>query len=105
MRHTSAFLVCAAAVLQPAAARSSPLVKRTWDGVDYGCKCYFDDSCWPADAQWNDLNSTVDGNLILDVPPEAVCHDEFVGPLGTLSTYSAEECSALQATYADEQWT
>lgn len=57
-------------------ARSSPpLVDRTWNGTEYGCKCYLGDDCWPSDDSWVGLNSTVDGNLVVTIPPGAACHD------------------------------
>jgi hypothetical protein len=77
---------------------------RKWNGNLYSCKCYFDDACWPKKPEWDRLNKTVNGNLRLHVPPEAVCHNKFNGPLGTLSTYNEAACNELQATYADEQW-
>lgn len=81
------------------------LVPRTWNGAKYGCKCYFDDSCWPSSKDWAALNKTVNGNLIVDIPPGAVCHNTFKGPLGTVKTYDAAKCADVTAHFADEQWT
>jgi FAD/FMN-containing dehydrogenase len=83
-------------------APSSPL--RKWNGNLYSCKCYSDDTCWPAKKDWDWLNSTVGGNLRVHVPAEAACHNKFKGPLGTLSTYDEAACDEVQANYADEQW-
>jgi len=81
------------------------LVPRVWEGKQYGCKCYVGDDCWPKSKEWKTLNSTVDGNLVIHVPPEAACHNTFEGPLGTLETYDAERCAEVTANYAAEQWT
>lgn len=54
---------------------------------------------------WSQLNSSVGGNLLVDVPPGAVCHNTFDGPLGTLQTYNAEECTNTTALFYNEQWT
>ncbi|OLN97798.1 putative FAD-linked oxidoreductase-like protein 7 [Colletotrichum chlorophyti] len=54
------------------------------------CKCFPGDSCWPATAQWDALNTTVGGNLIATVPLGSPCHDP---------TYDAATCSSLQ-----KQW-
>ena len=51
------------------------LVPWTWNGEEYACKCYLGDDCWPSESVWGELNSTVDGNLLVNVPPGAVCHD------------------------------
>ena len=57
-------------------ATSAPsLVPRSWNGDDYACKCYFGDDCWPVESAWGELNATVDGNLHVNIPPGAVCHN------------------------------
>ncbi|KAI1372843.1 FAD-binding domain-containing protein [Hypoxylon crocopeplum] len=87
-------------------AESSPtLVDRTWNGAKYGCKCYMGDECWPSDSSWAELNSTVDGNLVVNIPPGASCHNTFEGPLGNISTYDAAECADATAMFFDESWT
>ena len=83
----------------------TPLVPRTWKGAQYACKCYFGDSCWPKAQKWTALNTTVQGNLALYIPPESVCHNTFNGTLGTLQTYDAAKCAAMTAAYGGEQWT
>jgi hypothetical protein len=81
------------------------LVPREWNGTEYACKCYFDDQCWPIGKLWSTLNTTVDGNLRIHVPPESVCHNTFSGPFGDIQTYDQAACADLQASYAGEQWT
>ncbi|GKT84499.1 FAD binding domain-containing protein [Colletotrichum tofieldiae] len=81
------------------------LVPRTWQGKQYGCKCYFGDKCWPKTNAWNKLNTTVEGNLNIHIPPEAACHNTFNGTLGTVNTYDASKCAEVIAEYTDEQWT
>ncbi|KAI1400902.1 FAD-binding domain-containing protein [Hypoxylon fuscum] len=85
---------------------SSPpsLVERTWNGTKYGCKCYLGDECWPSIDSWAELNSTVGGNLVVDVPPGASCYNTFEGPLGTISTYDAAACADVTAMFSDELW-
>lgn len=51
------------------------LIPRTWNDQEYACKCYLGDDCWPSQNSWNDLNTTVEGNLIVNVPPGAVCYN------------------------------
>ena len=52
-----------------------PLVPRSWNGAEYACKCYVGDDCWPVETAWGELNSTVEGNLRVNIPPGAVCHN------------------------------
>ncbi|KAL7625904.1 hypothetical protein AAE478_005128 [Parahypoxylon ruwenzoriense] len=59
-------------LLNGAALERPPLVKRTWNGVNYSCKCYLGDECWPSDSSWAELNSTVGGNLLVNIPPAAL---------------------------------
>lgn len=84
---------------------TAPLQPTTWNGKKYGCKCYLGQSCWPSSKDWNKLNSTVDGNLLVDIPPGAPCHTTFQGPLGTVKTYNAAGCADAQANFANETWT
>lgn len=84
---------------------TTALVPTQWNGQTYGCKCYVDDSCWPTAQQWSALNVSTGGNLVVDVPPGAVCHDTFQGPLGTIDTYDAVECTNVSSSFSGEQWT
>jgi hypothetical protein len=88
-----------------ALAAPNDLVERTYNGVKYGCKCYYGDKCWPSDRAFNDLNKTVDGNLIVNIPAGAVCHNTFNGPLGTARTYNAAACARVTQEFnSNEQW-
>ncbi|KAK2008927.1 FAD binding domain-containing protein [Colletotrichum eremochloae] len=58
------------------------------------CKCFPGDSCWPAKAQWDALNTTVGGNLIATVPLGSPCHDP---------TYDAATCASLQSKWQSEE--
>lgn len=86
------------------AADVSPLVTRTWQGAEYACKVYYDDDSWPADSEWQKLNSTVGGGLAVDIPPGASCYNTFQGPLGTVNTFNAAKCDEVTASFANEQW-
>ncbi|KAJ5014704.1 FAD-linked oxidoreductase ZEB1 [Colletotrichum sp. SAR 10_99] len=81
------------------------LVPRTWQGQEYGCRCYFGDDCWPKAEAWANLNATVNGNLAVHVPPEAACHNTFEGTLGNISTYDAAKCAEVTENWDKEQWT
>jgi hypothetical protein len=83
---------------------AAPLQPTTWNGKRYGCKCYLGDKCWPSPKDWQNLNSTVGGNLLVDIPPGAPCHKTFQGPLGTVNTYNAAQCANVQANFASETW-
>lgn len=56
------------------------------------CKCYPGDECWPSEADWNSLNSSVNGQLIKTIPLGQPCHDPY---------YNATECTYLQSQW---QW-
>jgi hypothetical protein len=71
------------------------------DGVDYQCKCYSDNACWPTNKDWAKLNSTVDYTLQVAIPPGAVCHKTY----GNLSSvFDAAKCADVQANFLKEQW-
>ncbi|KAI9168085.1 FAD-linked oxidoreductase ZEB1 [Paramyrothecium foliicola] len=97
---TLAFVEAASRSYQP----SSIPPPREWSGGLYSCKCYYDDACWPKKPQWDRLNATVGGNLKLHIPPEAVCHNNFTGPLGTLSTFDEAAYNDVKTMYADQEW-
>ncbi|KAK4221981.1 6-hydroxy-D-nicotine oxidase [Podospora fimiseda] len=84
---------------------TKPLEVTTHDGKLYGCKCQPNQPCWPKFWQWNALNSSVNGNLKMHIPPAAVCYNSFQSPLGNFSTYDAAKCADVQANWEDEQWT
>jgi hypothetical protein len=99
---SSGLLILAGSVV---AADLSPLVPRTWEGVNYACKVYYDDASWPTESAWQKLNQTVGGGLLVDIPPGAACYNKFQGPLGTIDTFNAAKCDDATANFADEQWT
>jgi len=80
------------------------LVSTTWNGQNYGCKCYLGESCWPSANAWQKLNASVDGQLLVHIPPGAPCHNTFDGPLGTLNTYDAAACTDANANFNKETW-
>lgn len=75
------------------------------DGKAYGCKCQPGQACWPKTTAWNQLNQTVNGNLLMHIPPAAYCHNTFQSPLGTFSTYDAAKCADVAANWENEEWT
>ena len=77
----------------------------TVKGVNFGCKCYPGERCWPSTSKWDALNRTVDGGLLVDIPPGAPCHNTFSGPLGTVNTYDAAKCAEATQNWASESWT
>ncbi|KAK0652384.1 hypothetical protein B0T16DRAFT_454755 [Cercophora newfieldiana] len=79
-------------------------VKRTWNGAEYKCKCYPGDSCWPSTKDWQRLNTTVGGNLQVNLPPAASCYNSFAGPLGTVNPYNAAKCAEVTANFPNEQF-
>lgn len=80
------------------------LTPRTINGESYGCKSYLGEAEWPSQSKWNALNQTVGGALQIHVPPGAVCHNTFDGPLGTINSYDAAACAEANAMFSDEQW-
>ncbi|KAK4097303.1 hypothetical protein N658DRAFT_500531 [Parathielavia hyrcaniae] len=77
----------------------------TSKGITYGCKCYPGESCWPSASKWRSLNATVDGRLLVHIPPAAACHNTFTGPLGTVNTYDAAKCAEVTQNWESESWT
>jgi hypothetical protein len=82
----------------------SALVDATYKGQRYACKCYIGQSCWPSQTSWKALNTTVEGKLVVHIPPGAPCHNQFSGPLGTVNTYNAAKCAEANAKWFDEPW-
>lgn len=54
------------------------------------CRCYPGESCWPSQAEWAALNSSVGGRLVATVPLGSPCHDP---------TYNATVCKSLQENW------
>ncbi|KUJ23468.1 FAD-binding domain-containing protein [Mollisia scopiformis] len=59
------------------------------------CKTTPSDPTWPSPSTWDVLNSTLDGNLLLPVPPGAVCHP-------THPTYNSTLCTEAQLSWSSE---
>lgn len=100
----SAALADAAAPLGGTPIPPSKWVSRTWQGASYKCKCYPDDSCWPSATAWQQLNTTVGGNLQVNLPPAVSCYNSFTGPLGTVSPYDAAKCAEVTNNFPSEQF-
>ena len=77
----------------------------TLKGINFGCKCYPGERCWPSTNKWNALNHTVDGRLLVHIPPGAPCHNAFNGLLGTVNTYDADKCAEATQNWESESWT
>ena len=84
---------------------AGPALATTVKGINFGCKCYPGQACWPSATKWNLFNATVEGKLRVHVPPGAVCHNTFTGPLGTVNTYNAAKCAEATQNWANESWT
>ncbi|KAK3370591.1 hypothetical protein B0H63DRAFT_318484 [Podospora didyma] len=97
-----------AQVASPLGGPSPPAKKvwvyRRWAGANYACKCYAGDSCWPSGKDWQSLNTTVGGNLRVNLPPGAPCYNTFQGPLGNVSTFNAAQCASVTAGFPSEQY-
>jgi len=79
-------------------------VRKNLQGVEYNCKCYPGDTCWPPSKEWQRLNTTVAGNLRVNLPPAAPCYNTFQGPLGAVSPYDATKCAEITANFTNEQF-
>ncbi|KAG8160883.1 hypothetical protein KVR01_009147 [Diaporthe batatas] len=84
---------------------ATALVPTTWNGRAFDCKCYPGDECWPKSEEWSTLNTTLNGNLAIHVPPGAFCHNTLQGPLGNITTYNEAACSNARANFNSAQWT
>ena len=54
------------------------------------CRILVDDEAWPDKQTWHQLNQTVNGNLLKNVPLGAPCH---------LPNYDEERCHLLKASW------
>lgn len=79
---------------------TTKLVPYEENGKSYQCKCSPADDCWPKANLWDALNITVGGNLIKNVPPAAVCYNQYRG----VSTFDAGKCAEATAKWTDERW-
>lgn len=80
---------------------------RTEDGINYQCKCYSDNACWPSNKEWDAFNRTLDGALQLAIPAAVSCHYKFENY--TFNTYDAAKCADVtekigNGIYGNEQW-
>ncbi|KDQ07936.1 hypothetical protein BOTBODRAFT_192090 [Botryobasidium botryosum FD-172 SS1] len=57
--------------------------------------CLAGDPCWPSDASWAKLNSTLSRNLVRSLPPAAPCHVPY---------YNATACAAVRANWSSASW-
>lgn len=71
------------------------------NGNLYLCKCYPGDRCYPSSLDWKKLNTTVNGNLQVALPPAAPCYTSVDG----ISTSDPAKCAEVQANYPLQQWT
>ncbi|KAF9871773.1 isoamyl alcohol oxidase [Colletotrichum karsti] len=76
------------------------LVPYSENGKSYECKCSPADDCWPKADAWVKLNVSVGGNLIQNIPPAAVCYNQYRG----ISTYNSAKCAEATAKWTDERW-
>ncbi|KAL2020586.1 hypothetical protein VTK56DRAFT_8174 [Thermocarpiscus australiensis] len=109
MRSPASSLLCGALLLAQNVAAYTGFTSPTWElrgdaDSKYACKCYPGDSCWPSATTWQKLNSTVGGNLRVNLPPGVPCYNTFQGLLGNVSTYNAAECAKVTANWNDEQF-
>lgn len=80
---------------------------KTVDGVNYQCKCYSDNACWPTNQEWNAFNRTLNGALQLAIPAAVSCHNKFENY--TFNTYDAAKCADVtekigNGITGNEQW-
>ncbi|CAA7267512.1 unnamed protein product [Cyclocybe aegerita] len=82
-----------------ASAASATLVIR--QSQAYACKCYAGESCFPNTSAWQALNTTVQGNLQVALPPAAPCFNSVAG----IQTYDANRCQQVRSSFSNQQWT
>ncbi|KAF7894776.1 uncharacterized protein EAF01_010226 [Botrytis porri] len=73
-----------------ASAQSSNQTTWTNGSIASTCLCFPGDSCWPSTAQWNALNTTLEGKLIATVPLASLCH------IDGFETYDVDKCNAVR---------
>ena len=64
---------------------------------DAFAKCTFGEACWPSEAMFTALNTTVDGHLITIFPPAAVCHNDR-------GLFNADACAVAKANWTNDFW-
>ncbi|KAM5374715.1 hypothetical protein ACJZ2D_006359 [Fusarium nematophilum] len=73
------------------------------DGIKYGCKYYIGDDCWLKPSKWQQLNSTVEGRLVVNIPPGAPYYNTFNRPLGSIPTRDEAAYAIAQANFGNKQ--
>ncbi|KAK2746212.1 hypothetical protein FQN57_003334 [Myotisia sp. PD_48] len=71
-----------------------------------GCRCLAHESCWPSKTEWQALNKTINGNLVVVRPIGQACHDptfdkegcNFVTAMSENSTWRSDQPGALLST-------
>lgn len=114
MRGGILSLLCGALLLAQDAVAQEPVsvagfkaprfVLRRDGDSKYACKCYPGDYCWPNQGQFQKLNTTVGGNLQVNIPPGAPCYNTFKGPLGDVKTYNEAACQTVTSNWNNEQF-
>jgi len=61
------------------------------------CKAFPGTSSWPTVAQWNELNATLNGNLLHALPPGAVCDSD-------LPKYNNATCTQVRQAYGNSDF-
>lgn len=59
------------------------------------CRCRPSEPCWPSDAKWKALNSSIAGNLVSVKPVASVCHDPF---------FDDAACKKVHSSYRNSVW-
>lgn len=67
------------------------------------CKCYPGDSCWPAQAKWNELNTSVGGRLSVELPPGLPCFATYNGQT-VAGANDPVKCAEVTAKWNDPDW-
>ncbi|KAF1962711.1 FAD binding domain-containing protein [Byssothecium circinans] len=62
-----------------------------------GCKCTPNDACWPLNADWTALNTTLSGALIKGVPPGSVCYADQ-------PNYNPDTCAFVRSRWFNSTW-
>jgi hypothetical protein len=84
--NAAAALLCIANLAQ-----SSPITKSLND--DLRCRYLPSDAAWPTQEDWNALNVTTNGRLMIAAPLAEVCHE---------SSYDAVACDKLKKTWTND---
>ncbi|KAI7353065.1 hypothetical protein KC354_g11720 [Hortaea werneckii] len=61
------------------------------------CKCLPEDECWPTANDWNQLNATLNGQLIRGMPPASVCYPDQ-------PSYDRTSCQKVLEHWTSSMW-